>query len=185
MGARIPILLLKVAAFLVGAYLSNKLVGHYWYVGPIFGAVVLLWQAESIHDLIRPRSLAFFAASTLIWAFVYWLLDHDHRLLDLPALLGLSDSANQAVAVGSILLPMAHWLLLKVSWKRVLVPITCLYAAWYAIVSLLDSIDFDFNAWINAVSIWQAIYLLCLFVPKPDFHGGWFQKEATIGVPQA
>lgn len=159
----------KLAAFLAAAYAfaHYDLIAEYWYVGPIFGAVVLLWHAGSSRDLVRMRSLGFLAASTLIYALVAWIiLEWDDEIPEIP---NVFDAGFLGVMIGSALLPVAHGALLGASWGRVTIAIPCLYLAWYAL-SLSELFGLD-NALINFVSVWQALYLVCMFAPKPKFLG--------------
>lgn len=106
------ILLVKIGLFLIGTYLSYEHCAAYWYVGPIFGVVVLVWYAQSLCEIARLRCAAFLASSTLIYAFVFWLSDQ---------LSNTNYGLYVAVAAGTILLPIAHKLFLSVSWKRILI----------------------------------------------------------------
>ena len=163
----------KLAAFLAAAcaLAHYDLIAEYWYVGPVFGAVVLLWHAGSSRDLVRMRSLGFLAASTLIYALVAWIiLEWDDEIPEIP---NVFDAGFLGVMIGSAFLPVAHGALLRASWGRVTIAIPCLYLAWYALVlSELFGLD---NALINSMSVWQALYLVCMFAPKPRFLGreGW------------
>jgi hypothetical protein len=38
---------LTLVAFITGAYLSNRFAASSWYVGPIFGTVVLVWHSKA------------------------------------------------------------------------------------------------------------------------------------------
>ncbi len=159
----------KLAAFLAAAYALAHygLIAEYWYVGPVFGAVVLLWHAGSSRDLLRMRSLAFLAASTLIYALVAWLiLEWDDEIPEIP---NVFDAGFLGVMIGSALLPVAHGAFLGASRRRVTIAIPCLYLAWHALV-LTKLFELD-NALINSMSVWQALYLACMFAPKPKFLG--------------
>ncbi len=164
-----PILILigKLAVFLAAAYALERydLVAEYWYVGPVFGAVVLLWHARAIRDLASARSLGFLGASTLIYAIVAWIImEWDSVIPEIP---DVFDAGFLGVMIGSALLPVAQGALLGASWRRVKIAIPCLYLVWYAL-ALSGLFDVDVTL-INSMSVWQALYLVCLFAPKPGF----------------
>jgi hypothetical protein len=161
------ILIGKLAAFLASAYALEHygLIAEYWYVGPIFGAVVLVWHARSSRDLVSIPSLKFLAASTLIYALVAWIImDGDSVIPEIP---DVFDAGFLGVMIGSALLPVAHGALLGSSWRRVKIAIPCLYLVWYAL-ALSGLFDLDITL-INSMSVWQALYLLFMFSPKPGF----------------
>ena len=59
-------LLAKLLVFVAGAYVSFAHCAEYWVVGPVFGFVVLCWQAASLRTFLAPKRLGFLASSTLI-----------------------------------------------------------------------------------------------------------------------
>ena len=161
------ILIGKLAVFLVAAYALERydLIAEYWYVGPVFGAVVLLWHARTIRDLVSMRSLGFLGASTLIYANVAWIIMDGDSLI--PAIPDVFDAGFLGVMIGSALLPVAHRAFLGASWRRVKIAIPCLYLVWYAL-ALSGLFDVEITL-INSMSVWQALYLVCLFAPRPGF----------------
>lgn len=144
----------KVIVFLAGAYFSGQYLNSYWYIGPIFGVVVLVWNTTSLRELLRLRNCAFLLASTLIYALVSQLLSREFSL---------------AVAIGTVLLPLAHMLFLRVHWKRTLVAIPCIYGSWYLLNIVIYTLSGEnaplVGAFVNMVSSWQAAYLLYMFTP--------------------
>ena len=113
------ILLLKITVFMSGAYLcyEDDRMENYWYVGPIFGVVVLIWQASKLKDLFQHRGSTFLIGSTFIYALVVYIIAH-------------TDDSDfwfrVAVAPGSVLLPLAHGTIFKVERPRVILTILCL-----------------------------------------------------------
>lgn len=152
----------KIAVFLIGAYLGGKHVTDYWVVGPIFGLVVVIWQATSLRALVTLRSGAFVVASTLIYALVLWLygaLLHPFSTQ--------RDYSFVAMIAGTALLPLAHAWCFKVSWRRVLVAIPAIYALTYLVGFLGDAVGLDktplADFLYNGVTVWQGAYLLLMF----------------------
>jgi hypothetical protein len=164
-----PILILigKLAAFLAAAYALQHydLVAEYWYVGPAFGTVVLVWHARTIRDLVSAPSLGFLGASTLIYAVVAWIIMESDSVI--PEIPEVFDAGFLGVMIGTALLPVAHGALLGASWGRVKIAIPCLYLTWYAL-ALSGLFDLDITL-INSMSVWQGLYLLFMFSPKPGF----------------
>ncbi|MBI4354031.1 MAG: hypothetical protein HY595_02220 [Candidatus Omnitrophica bacterium] len=156
----------KLAVFVLGAYLSGMWMTSYWCVGPIFGIVVVIWAAGAVRDLISLRSGAFVAASTVIYALVVRL----HTVLFQP-FSSHKDYSFLALAAGTILLPVAHALCLKASWKRVMVAIPGLYASTFAAGWLIEVWHLDQGPLrgflFNGASVWQGLYLLFLFGRRP------------------
>ncbi len=161
-------LLAKIIVFTVGAYVSILYETSYWYVGPIFGAVVLVWNTRSPRDLLRISSGLFLLASTLIYAGVWWLMDHERAWW-------FHNSEGYfyiSIAIGTIALPIAQTVILhRPEWKRTLLAIPLIYGSWYLLASLLTSLmehrHIESSLLINAVPIWQAAYLLFMFAPWP------------------
>jgi hypothetical protein len=147
----------KLALFATGAYYSFKHCADYWYVGPIFGAVVLIWSANAPRELLNVRAAAFFVASTLIYALVYGV--HD----ELP---DGDVSFYLAVGLGTVLLPLAHHVFLGGPRKRMLAAIPLLYALWYAASHALGRLELrGLEKLLNMVSVWQGLYLWLMLKP--------------------
>ena len=178
------IVLSRVVAFLAGAVLSNILDLHrppvlHYFVGTIFGIVVVIWHIRSLRELIHWRPAAFITASTLIYVVVRILPDHA-----LDELTSISEIMAQfwsfilegfklvgGVAFHSAALPIAHALLLGASLKRLLVAIPVTLGVWFKL-SLLWLAIILVLPWpmpqpvlyiINYTSIWQMSYLLTMF----------------------
>ncbi|MBI2093300.1 MAG: hypothetical protein HYT88_01050 [Candidatus Omnitrophica bacterium] len=152
----------KTVLFLIGAYLSLKTCVFHWFVGPIFGVVILIWRAKRFELELNPLTGGFLAASTFIYALVLWVFQ----------ILNAESNSNHAleiaVAVGTALLPLAHMAFLSASWKRIAIAIPGIYGGWYALYIFLEKtklVDAASHAIINVVSIWQALYLFFLFFP--------------------
>jgi hypothetical protein len=151
---------------------------HY-FVGTIFGVVVVVWHVRSVRELVNWRSAAFIATSTLIYVVVRILPDHA-----LDELTSISEIMAQfwsfilegfklvgGVAFHSAVLPIAHALLLGASLKRVLVAIPVTLGVWFkasllwlAIILVLPyPMPQPVLYLINYTSIWQMSYLLTMF----------------------
>ena len=157
----------KAVVFLLCAYTSATHMSDYWVIGPTFGLVVLIWRSTDVDALFKPDALSFLVASTLIYALVVRLEKGDLKL-------------EGAVAVGTILLPLAHAWLLKVPWKRAAIAIPATYAVWFVLSRLLGRLDdssgigqkiseaLDEVRIINMASVWQAAYLGFMFLLNPE-----------------
>lgn len=157
----------KVVVFLVCAWVSAAHMSDYWVIGPTFGLVVLVWRSTDLDTLSKPDAAAFLVASTLIYALVVRLEKGDFKL-------------EGAVAVGTILLPLAHAWLLKAPWKRAGTAILGIYAVWFLLSKMLGQLHdtagtsqkiseaLDEVRLINLASIWQAAYLAFMFWPGLD-----------------
>ena len=152
-------LLGKLLVFIVGAYVSFAHCAEYWVIGPVFGMVVLCWQATNVRAFLSPKRLRFLASSTLIYALVYWISRQK-----LPEVSYLFSAFLLAVLVGTVLLPLAHGRWLGASRRRVRVAIPVIYGAFY--LSQFLNLSSAGQQWINMVSIWQAAYLFCFFGPE-------------------
>ena len=183
------ILLGKVAVFVAGAVLSNYLdvnrpaVAEY-FIGAVFGTVILVWHVRSVRELASWRAAAFIGATILIFMVVRILPEHKLNELDSLSeiIAGLwSFILDGLKYVGGVLfstvaLPVAHALLLGASLKRLLVAIPVILGVWFKVsllwLALLLTIP-DFARplqlihLIDFTSIWQAAYLVCMFAFRP------------------
>jgi len=154
----------KLVVFCVGVYLSLLYGYHYWYVGPIFGVVVLIWHVKSPRELVKLQHAAFVAASTLIYALVVWKYK--------PAIFGGPDNMAWVVAIGTILLPVAQTVFLRASWRRALIAIPGVYLTWFLVAFLYEKLSLT-GSWIepimNPVVAWQSAYLVFMLAPRPKF----------------
>ena len=152
-------LLAKLLVFVAGAYVSFAHCAEYWVVGPVFGLVVLCWQAASLRTFFAPKRLGFLASATLLYALVYWI--SSQKLPEIPYLFS---AFLLAVLVGTVLLPLAHGWWLGASRRRVRIAIPVIYVVFYLtqFLNLPDAVQ----KWVNAVSLWQAAYLYCFFGPE-------------------
>ena len=160
---KIPLLLLRCAIFLAGAYWSYKRCAEYWFVGPVFGVVVLVWYASSLKILFSLRSAAFVAFSTLIYALVYKTTSINkisHGVVYVP------------VAIGTVLLPLAHVIFLKAAYKRLLWAIPGVYVVFYVANEIINkfSLPSTIENWVNVVIIWQAAYLIFMLAPPYNLN---------------
>ncbi len=164
------ILAVRLVVFISEAYLAiSQWLWFFqqWYFGLTFGIVILVWRATSVREAVRFRSLAFLAASALIWMLVFQLLK---RSMTGAIFVDFKIDARMvygAVALGTVLLPVAHAQLLGTSWTRMLITIPGILGVW-GIWLLANHWAFD-NLIGVEISIWQAAYLLFMFGSKPKF----------------
>ncbi len=213
-GEDVLLNILKMAAFLGSLYIALdwKLWSwSMWLVGPIFGGVVVIWQAKSLADLGKLRGLLFVFLATLIYVFLLpfgvpggrWLTPNSADFFP-----GIQKFILAPALVGAVFLPLAHKVVLGASLTRVRVGIPCLWVAYYSIGLLLfevleigkssmiyywpisptKSIPFSpsvYARWINSVSLWQVIYLVCMFAPLPKFVGRFpAPSSGTLESPE-
>lgn len=153
----------RLAGYLIGAFLSARLCAAYWYVGPIFGAVILVW---CFGLTVRPnlfRLSSFFACSTLLYALVFLIAN----LRQPPWMFEPFDMVAVGVLVGSILLPASHVLLLGGRWRSPAVTGILLIASYFAVYYLffvLQKIGLPggYSTYL-VVYVWQGIYLVRFF----------------------
>jgi hypothetical protein len=163
------ILAARIAIFVAVAYrLSySDLISEYWCVGPAFGLVVLLWHSHKAGELFRPASLAFLAASTLIYALVALIVMGLEEYI--PDYGDLFDGGFLGVMIGTVLLPVAHCKFLGGPWARLKFTVPLHYAVWHIIVVAIDRSGASDSDFVNAMSIWQVLYLAAMFAPTPGF----------------
>ena len=153
------------------------LCGEYWYVGPIFCIVVLLWYyGRSLKPNVFTSLLfLFLVLSTLIYALVFHIAKADE-----PGwMFEPFDMLAVGVSVGSILLPVVHVLILGGTWKRSVITSVLLilsYFGVYYLFVLLEKIGFfdDYFIYI-LVYVWQGVSLLRFFRLEA---GGGLAKDA-------
>jgi len=197
--SKAPLYAVKAAAFLLAASVSKQFVAHgwfggwvffpdAWYVRPLFGAVILIWQANSLKDFVRGRTLAFAGISTLIWLWVLYegryhsdfrpapWSDFDRFMKDplyykessLPWYLDVDP-----MFLCSVLLPVTRVISFRLHWLRAMVAVPCSLVA-FALATFL--------AWLQlgliGVFACQATYLLCMFSPAPSFLKRMLKKHA-------
>ncbi len=163
-------LILRIVVFVVGAYISNKSVAgvyfnpicEFFLIGVIFGVVVITWQWSLTRELQWYRWAGFILASTLIYLLVTILLE-----LDIPET-ALSSVIHNPIFLGTILLPLAHKLILKTSWLRVAVTIPGVYAVSFSIGVFLEELVPYGTArdFVNIIFLWQGAYLMFMFYFK-------------------
>ena len=151
----------RIVIYVLGAWISKERCAEPWIVGPVFGAVVLAWNATDLRALARPKSLVFLALSTLIYALVFFIADSGWKL-EPEWLDWLAGSLPLGVAAGSILLPLAHPRLLGGGAPPIRTSLA-LAASFYAATGIGGLLDryapFDFDYYAVAVFLWQGLYL--------------------------
>jgi len=166
---------LRIGALLVCAYISSDHMAEYWWLGPMFGMVVLIWQTDTPASMMQLPNGLFLAASTLIYALVVRIVGSLNRG-DWDIYVG--------VAAGTILLPVAHAWFLRAPWKRAKIAIPAVYAVWFLVSRGLEGLEragpagahlwemIEHSKVVNSASIWQAAYLAFMFRPA---------ERATVG----
>jgi hypothetical protein len=148
--------------FTAGAVLSYIYAPKYWIVGPIFGAVVIVWHWSLTRKPRWTGYIGFFLASTLIYALVIKI-----STLKIPET-GLLGIFMPWLIAGTVLLPLAHKYFLKVSWLRVVLTVVAVYAITYGGGTLLNQVGLNTHPIryvVNAITLWQGTYLACMFWP--------------------
>ena len=193
--------LLKLGVFGAGAYLSvlsslsifePKRSYFFFFVGMIFGAVVLVWRNRSLRESTNLRAFSFLASSTLIWILVYMGTEGTHLINPAPTPSTpavvipstfrdvLFRDANGPIILGTILLTLAHSWLLRTPWRRALVAIPCIFGIWilgywnlyrYVLATAHSTSELQFaqiSATLVSIPIWQGAYLLCMLGSIPQ-----------------
>jgi len=143
----------------MGVYFSYEMIDNHWFVGPIFGAVVLFWYWTLIPEPKIPGSICFFLTSTAIYALVLELTQRD-----LPNA-GIFQFLDPAIITGTILLPVAHKLFLGGSWAKTAVAIPGIYLICFGGAQLSNflSLGAPYSSFVNSMSFWQGAYLIFMF----------------------
>lgn len=150
-------------AFIASILISRKFCDQYWVVGPVFGAAVLVANYEIVRKKFSIQYILFLAASTLIYALIFWIADKGWKF-ESDALDMLAGSLSGAVVVGSLLMPFIHTMLLGADFKTAQSTALGLIAVWYVVV-LLSWIDdkVGFSPRIDyifiAIAFWQGLFL--------------------------
>ncbi len=160
----------SIVRFLIYAssvFISCKYANGHWVVGPIFGLAVVCWDSKNFRNFVVAKHIAFLAASSLIYALVFRISSQNWgRGSDLAD--SLYGSLPIAVITGSVLLPTAHKVLLKVGSKALARTIPLLILSYYliAFVSLANDawkLGWPINFLFLSVGAWQGIYLYSFF----------------------
>lgn len=151
-----------IVIYIIGAWISKERCAELWVVGPVFGAVVVLWDIRVFRLRPRPKHLAFMALSTLIYALVFTIADADWGL-EPEWLEWLAGSLSLGVAAGSVLLAAAHRRVLGGAASP-LVTAATLIVSFYLVTGLGGLLDrrglaVGFDYYTLAIYMWQGIYL--------------------------
>lgn len=152
---------IRLGLFALCAWISQEHMDDRWVIGPVFGLVVLAWQVKWPPVLTAQHGL-FLLASTLIYAVVA------HIAVEAKTPFGEGDSELYlAVALGTVLLPLAHRQFLGATWERTWRTVLGVYAVWFVVVQCFSLMDVSLDwALVNTASVWQALYLYCMFGPS-------------------
>ncbi len=163
----------SVVRFLIYAcsvYISCQYVNDYWVVGPVFGLAVIGWDSNNFKSFVAIKHIAYLAASSLIYALVFHISSQNwNRGSDFSD--SLYGSLPIAVVTGSVLLPLAHKVLLKAKPEVLARTIPPLIFSYYvvAFVSLANDTwgwGWSMNFLLLSLGAWQGIYLYSFFDGK-------------------
>ncbi len=149
-----------------------------WLGGLVFAVAVVMWSCRSTDEWFSWRSGGFLVIATLIYRLDHWLFREHYAYF--KGVVGPYGVDFIMVVLETTLLPIAQVLLLRVSWKRAIITISCLFGLWLACLKLRDPLwDFwyprsgappdGFRAlflWVTysvCTAIWQAAYLILMF----------------------
>jgi len=156
--------LLKGIGYVSGVLLSTKVVDSYWYVGLIFGLIVLQWNFLCGKRVSILKAVSFLICSTLIYALVFYIAKNFEWTLRESD--PIFNSLFLGIVVGSFLLPVIHLGFLGGNTKKSLLT-SLLLIVTYLLVCLVFSGDSAIGDYVVVFS-WQGFYLLALFSNRFD-----------------
>jgi tetratricopeptide (TPR) repeat protein len=149
---------LKIALALGGIALPFITNSDDWWVGLLFGGVVLVWDTRSFRQLMNVRSAVFLACSTAIFVLAEAFARRE-MLQQTQVQHWLVSPFFVAVFAGGMLLAAAHGAVLRASWQRVAIAAPGIFAVWYLNLRLMDvfwgTVDLR-----TLIALWQGLYLL-------------------------
>ena len=166
----------RAAAYLIGAWISQKYAAGYWVTGPVFGLVVLIWDSEMPGDIFRLKNVPFLTASTLVYACVFWIASRDFGYNSTFWEI-FTGSSSWGVLLGSLLMPQAHRIFLG-NGSRVRAASIQLVISFYLVTGVSKIAEhFSLGSGVNfigiAVFVWQGIYLANFYLVRgADRSGG-------------
>ena len=168
-------ILIQILIYTVSVWISIKYADGFWVVGPVFGLAVITCDSKLFRDINRDRHISFLIASTLIYALVYWVAMRKWET-EIEIINYLISPFPLGIVLGSILLPLAHQVILKKSVVKTKWVTPALIASFYfiSLLALLNNefhIGFRFNFLAVMIALWQGIYL-CFF-----FREGFFSRK--------
>ncbi len=155
--------------YVVSVWVSSKYADSYWIVGSVFGAAVVSWDSNNFKNLVALKHLSFLVVSTLIYALVYHISRQNWAEGDVAQM--LIGPLPVAVAVGSVLLPLAQKFLFAETAKQP-IPITLSLLVSFYVVSLIsffnDRLSFapHVNFLLISIAVWQGLYLYLFYKGK-------------------
>jgi len=158
--------IVRLATYLIGAFLSARLCAAYWYVGPIFGVVVIVWR---FGHAVRPqwfRLFSFFVCSTLLYALVFLIANIRQPVWMFEPF----DMLAAGVSAGSVLLPLSHIFLLGGRWSSVAITSMLLILSYFIVYCLfffIEEIGLSSSYSMYSLAyVWQGVYLVRFFYIK-------------------
>jgi hypothetical protein len=163
-------ILFRLAVYAVSVAVSRQYAAGYWVVGPLFGLAVVFYDSSGVKGLKPLKHLAFVAASSVIYALVFWIANAKWSVSE-----GVTGDFvgpfPAGVVLGSVLLPAAHKVILgQRAFKAISVALS-LVISFYALM-LFDYfsrqsrqlLDYDFMT--VAIMLWQGLYLYLFYRPE-------------------
>ena len=159
--------LLLIVSYGVGSFASWKLCANHWYVGPIFGLVVIFWEVLSKNRRNVLRYIAFLILSTLIYACVFEIAGGT----DSDWTKSVGGSFAVAIIFGSVLQPLNQVLVIGHKFKHGMLTSFALVLAYYGVAysgGVLKTVGID--SMLILVFVWQGLYLLRFYFRTPVFR---------------
>jgi hypothetical protein len=152
------------SSFLIGIFWSDL----YWCGAPIFGTIIVVWHCKSFAEAVTVRNVGFVLCATLIFGLGDWL---QRKVYSLPGPQNDHIITLLAVGIGTVLLPMAHALFLKVSWKHITIAVPCIYITWCLFAYLFEFLVEPTSplTFVVDVAAWQVAYLFFMLRPLQSF----------------
>jgi hypothetical protein len=157
----------RLLVYAASVWVSNKYVGGYWVVGPVFGVAVVLFDAKSLKGLNIVRHAVFVGVSTLVYALVFriseikWGGDTDlfnYFIGSFPA----------SVVTGSVLMSVAYTVIFNKGKDVMMRAMAGLVGSFYLLSFLAyfnEKSHLGWNVeWLTLmIAVWQGLYLLVFF----------------------
>ena len=157
-------IILRVAVFIVGAWLSWGL-AMIGLAGLVFCIVVIVWHWSFTRRFYWFRWAGFLLLSTFIFILVIRMQN--------PAIFKDPKTVDPAILAGTVLILIAHKFLLKATWLRIAIAISAVFAIttldlWF--LSVMPKPSHPDLELLNPVAIWQGTYLMFMFARNDDYY---------------